>query len=87
MQIRILWIIVAACSVGILIVLANVFQSDLQTPGTERAQSVEGDQEAEDSLIQFVQTPWIGDLDGIARAEAYPGSHCPDRDILFSRKG
>jgi membrane-bound lytic murein transglycosylase MltF len=87
MQIRILWIIAAACSVGILIVLANVFQSDLQTPGTERAQSAEVDQEAEDSLIEFVQTPWIGDLDGMLERRLIRVLTVPTETSYFLEKG
>lgn len=87
MQIRSLWIIAAACSVGILIVLANVFTSDLQTPGTERDQSAEADQEAEDSLIEFVQTPWIGDLDGMLERRLIRVLTVPTETSYFLEKG
>jgi hypothetical protein len=65
MHTRIPWIFLVACTVGILIVLAFVLQPYHQVPDV--AQEAEGvaEYQAEDSLIEFVQTPWTGDLDGM----------------------
>ena len=59
MQIRFLWISIAAGALGILIVLAAACQPEQQTTGTERVQSTEVDEETagesehhtEDSLV------------------------------------
>jgi len=87
MHTRIPWIILVACSVGILIVLAFVLQLYHQVPDV--AQEAEGvaEYQAEDSLIEFVQTPWTGDLDGMLKRRLIRILTVPTETSYFYEKG
>ena len=54
-----------ACTVGVLIALAFILQPDHEAPEVDQEPESASERQAEDSLIEFVQTPWTGDLDGM----------------------
>jgi membrane-bound lytic murein transglycosylase MltF len=95
MQNRILWISIVLSALGILIVLAIALQPDQQTAGIERVQTTKVDQEdegpferqAENSLIEFVQTPWTGDLDGMLERRLIRILTVPTETSYFLEKG
>jgi membrane-bound lytic murein transglycosylase MltF len=87
MQIRFLWIFIAAGASCVLILLAAACQPEQQTSGTEPVQSTVVDRQTENSLIEFVQQPWTGDLDGMLERRIIRILTVPTETSYFFEKG
>jgi membrane-bound lytic murein transglycosylase MltF len=87
MQIRTSWIFLAAGSVCILIALAFILQRDQEAPEADQEPEAASERQAEDSLIEFVQTPWTGDLDGMLERRLIRILTVPTETSYFLEKG
>jgi len=87
MQIRIPWIFLTSCTVGILIVLALLLQPDRKAPDVSQVTEGDSEYQIEDSLLEFVQRPWTGDLDGMLERRLIRILTVPTETSYFLEKG
>jgi len=87
MQIRNPWIFLVACTVGVLIALALILQRDHDAPEVGQEPESATEHQAEDSLIEFVQTAWTGDLDGMLERRLIRILTVPTETSYFLEKG